>query len=349
MDQTAVSAGPAIAGFPDIPRSAVGVLLANTGTPDSPEPPAVRRYLREFLWDPRVVDLPRPLWWAILHGVILPFRARRSARLYRKIWTSEGSPLLLTSLKQATAIEGALNAHGKAPFAVSLGMRYGSPSIPQALGELRAKECNPVIVLPMFPQYCSATTAAIFDAVAAEIARWRVVPELHFISRYHDETAYTGALGSSVRQFWQENGEPERLLFSFHGTPARFRADGDPYFWECHHTARRVATDLSLPTDRWQVAFQSRFGRGEWLKPYTVEVLQEWAREAVSSVDVICPGFAADCLETLEEIAIRYGEVFLDSGGKGFRYIPALNDRPDHIEMLAGVLRRRSASVLRDR
>lgn len=346
MNPPVANPGPATPRFPAVPSPPIGVLLANTGTPDSPAPADVRRYLRQFLWDRRIVDLPRPLWWVILNGVILPFRPRASARLYRKIWTRDGSPLLLTSLEQARAVEGALNANGNATFTVSLGMRYGAPSIAGALGELRDKECNPLIVLPMFPQYCSATTAAIFDAVAAEIARWHVVPEVRFISRYHDEIGYTDAIDNSVRQFWKENGETERVLFSFHGTPERFRAAGDPYFWQCHHTSRRVATDLGLRTDCWQVAFQSRFGRGEWLKPYTVDVLREWAREGVTSVDVICPGFAADCLETLEEIAIRYGEVFLGAGGKRFRYIPALNDRPDHIDVLAGVIRRRSASVL---
>lgn len=319
-----------------IPPARTGVLLANLGTPDAPTPAAVRRYLREFLTDRRVVDLPPPLWWPILYGIVLPLRPRRSAHAYGRIWTDEGSPLLVISRRQEAALRTRLAARGA--IAVALGMRYGRPSIAEALDALRAGGAQRLVILPLYPQYSSATTASTFDAVARHMRSWVDHPDVHFLSDYHDRPWYVDAVARSISEAWQSADPGERLLFSFHGMPARTRTAGDPYHDRCHASARLIATALGLADDRWEVTFQSRFGAAKWLKPYTDETLRSWARAGVTSVDVVCPGFAADCLETLEEIAMLNRDAFLEAGGRSFRYIPCLNDRADHIEGLAGMI-----------
>jgi ferrochelatase len=318
---------------------AVGVVVANLGTPDAPEPAALRRYLREFLLDPRVIELPRAAWWIALHLFVLTTRPRKSAALYRKVWTPEGSPLLVITRRQAAALAAELSSRTPAgswpPIHVAAGMRYGNPAIGAALRDLAARGCRRILVLPLYAQYAAVTTGSTFDAVAAELSRWRWVPELRTIHSFHDEPAYVAALAASVRGLWERDGPAERLLFSFHGIPERYFLAGDPYFCHCQKTARLVAEKLALPRARWEIAFQSLFGNEEWLKPYSEATIRELARGGVRSLDVICPGFSADCLETLEEMDGLNREVFLHAGGERYRYIPALNDRPDHIRMLA--------------
>ena len=316
----------------------IGVLVTNLGTPDAPAPGAVRRYLAEFLADPRVIETPRWIWRLILHGVVLRIRPRRSARAYASIWTPEGAPLLVNSRAIAKALE--LRWAGLRPgrVRVALGMRYGRPSISDALRELRQAGASRIVVLPLYPQYSGATGGSTFDAVAAELSGWRRIPALRFIDHYHDDPGYIGALAASIENAWSERGPPDRLLFSFHGLPRRYLDAGDPYHCECRKTARLVADLLGLQPERWLVAFQSRVGREEWLRPYTDETLIEWGREGLTRVDVVCPGFSADCLETLEEIAIRGRASFVAAGGGRLRYIPALNAGQAHIEALANLL-----------
>jgi ferrochelatase len=318
---------------------AVGVLVANLGTPDAPEPAALRRYLREFLLDPRVIELPRAVWWVVLHLFVLTTRPRQSAALYRKVWTPEGSPLLVITRRQAAALAAELARRapgtGGPAIRVAAGMRYGNPSIRQALRELADAGCRRILVLPLYGQYAAVTTGSTFDAVAAELSGWRWVPELRTVHSYHDDPAYIAALAASVRELWEREGAAEKLLFSFHGIPQRYFLAGDPYFCHCQKTARLVAESLALPQERWEISFQSLFGREEWLKPYSEDTIRALARGGLRSLDVICPGFSADCLETLEEMDGQNREVFLHAGGERYRYVPALNDRPDHIRMLA--------------
>ncbi|HEX7181716.1 MAG TPA: ferrochelatase [Thermoanaerobaculia bacterium] len=330
-------------GRPDFQHTeipAVGVLLANLGTPDAPDSPALRRYLREFLLDPRVIELPRALWWTILHLFVLPRRPRQSAALYQKVWTEEGSPLLIISRRQAAALQEALRREVGNPLHVALGMRYGNPSVRTALRELEAKGCRRILVLPFYPQYAAVTTGSTFDAVAAELATWRWVPEIRTINGYHDDPEYIRALAASIRDAWADGGPAEKLLFSFHGIPQRYFDAGDPYFCFCHKLARLTAEELGLPRERWEVSFQSLFGKEEWLKPYTDKTITAMAKAGIRSLDVVCPGFSADCLETLEEIDEQNREIFLHAGGERYRYIPALNDRPDHIQAIAGLVLR---------
>jgi ferrochelatase len=316
---------------------AVGVLLVNLGTPDAPDTPSLRRYLREFLLDPRVIELPRFTWWLVLHLFILTTRPRRSAELYKKIWWKEGSPLLVLSNRQRAALEEALRREIGTPVHVAVGMRYGNPSVGSALRELAAKACRRILILPLYPQYAAATTGATFDAVADELKTWRWVPEVRFVNHYHDDPAYVCALAQSIRDAWEEEGPAEKLLFSFHGIPKRYFLAGDPYYCQCQKLARLAAEELGLPKARWEVSFQSLFGKEEWIKPYTDRTIEGMARSGIRSLDVVCPGFSADCLETLEEIDGLNREIFLHHGGERYRYIPALNDRPDHIQALAGL------------
>jgi protoporphyrin/coproporphyrin ferrochelatase len=312
----------------------LGVLVTNLGTPDAPETGALRRYLREFLWDPRVVEVPRPLWWLILNGVILRIRPRRSAAVYRTVWTEEGSPLLTISRAQVAGIRERLAARVNGPVEVVLGMRYGNPSIPSALQQLHDLNVRRLLVLPLYPQYSASTTASTFDAVARTLMRWRWMPELRFIGRYHDETGYIEALAASIREHWAAHGRGEHLVMSFHGVPRRYLDNGDPYHCQCLKTARLVAARLGLEDGSWSATFQSRFGREEWLKPYTDASIRALGQRGVKRIDVVCPGFSADCLETLEEIAEQNAEFFHEAGGETLSYIPCLNTRDDHLDFL---------------
>lgn len=330
-------------GFRHDAPEALGVLLMNLGTPDAPTIPAVRRYLAEFLSDPRVVELPRVLWWMILNGVILQLRPARSAKAYQSVWTEDGSPLLHFAKRQAAALQERLDRVLPGPVRVELAMRYGNPSVADALARLSAAGARRLLVLPLYPQYSATTTASTFDAVAKELMTWRWVPELRFVTQYHDAPAYVAALAQSVRDHWAEHGEPERLLMSFHGIPRDYFLQGDPYHCQCHKTGRLLAEALGLPRERWELSFQSRVGNKEWLRPYTDELLKEWGAAGVGKVHVMCPGFSADCLETLEEIAVENRHYFTGAGGGEYQYIPALNDRPDHMDMLTGLVVRHSA------
>lgn len=317
---------------------AVGVMLTNLGTPQAPTPAALRRYLAEFLADPRVVEVPRALWWLILHGVILRTRPRRSARAYRKVWTDQGSPLLVNSLAQTRRLAQRLEDVFAGPVEVGLAMRYGQPSIAATLRDMLSRNVTRLLVVPLYPQYSATTTASTFDALARALARERRIPELRFVDAYHDRPAYIEALATTIRSRRRDYSPQARLLFSFHGIPRRYLMQGDPYHCQCQKTARLVAEAAGLADDAWSVSFQSRLGREEWLRPYTDHVLAAWARDGVDEVDVICPGFASDCLETLEEVELQYRSLFLDAGGKSFHYIPALNASDAHIEMLAGLV-----------
>jgi protoporphyrin/coproporphyrin ferrochelatase len=316
----------------------IGVLLVNSGTPDSLATRDVRRFLGRLLSDPRVVELPRALWWPILYGIILTTRPRRIARKYREIWTSDGSPLLVLSAQLKTALNATLAQRVLAPLTVELGMLYANPSVPEALSRLRAAGAQRLLVVPLFPQYCGATTGAVHDQVSAELSRWRWLPETRYIAEYHDQPGYIEALRASVEHHWQKHGRTRRLLMSFHGIPAAYFKRGDPYFCKCQKTARLLADELMLGEDEWSVSFQSRFGPGRWLEPYTSEVLTALPARGVDSVTVVCPGFAVDCLETLEEIQVENRARFLAAGGRAFQYVPALNAGPSHAKFLAELI-----------
>jgi ferrochelatase len=311
-----------------------GVLLANLGTPDAPTPAAIRRYLREFLSDRRVVELPRALWLPLLYGFILPFRPYKLARAYDSVWGERGSPLLAVSRLQARALQSSLGDE----VPVALGMTYGNPSISDALRELEQKGACRIVVLPLYPQYSGTTTAAVIDAVFRSLATQRRLPELQTINDYHAHPQYISALADSVRAHWQRRGDGDHLLMSFHSIPQKYVDKGDPYGEQCQRTAKLLAQALQLPPERWSISFQSRLGAQPWLKPYTDKVLPILAGRGIKNLDVICPGFSADCLETLEEVAIRYREDFLTAGGVDMRYIAALNSNPAHIQMMRSLL-----------
>ena len=315
-------------------RSAV--LLINLGTPDAPTPAALRRYLAQFLSDPRVVEIPRALWWLILHGVILRVRPAKSAKKYESVWMPEGSPLQVWSGKQAALLRGYLGERGH-PVLVRHAMRYGNPSVASVLDELKTAGATRILLLPMYPQYSGPTTASAWDAVGAWSAQVRSLPEFRFVNRYHDDAGYIEALAQRVLAHWQTNGRGDKLVLSFHGVPKRTLLLGDPYHCECLKTARLLGERLTLKKDQLVVTFQSRFGKAEWLQPYTEPTLIELAKQGVASVDVMCPGFTADCLETLEEIDQEAREAFLEAGGKAFQYIPCLNDSHPWIAALADI------------
>lgn len=314
----------------------LGVLLVNLGTPDEATPRAVRRYLREFLWDPRMVEIPRMLWWLILHLVILPLRPRRSARAYSRIWTQSGSPLMANSLALGEALGRHLQGDS---VVVTTAMRYGSPSVAQGLSRLREARVGRLLVLPLYPQYSSTSTATVYDAVSAELRRWRFVPPTFFLGDYHAHPAYINAVAASIAAQRKAHGDSGFLLFSFHGLPEASRQAGDPYYDQCLCSASLIAQALGLAASQWDVAFQSRFGRAEWLKPYCVEVLADLPKRGVSAVDVVCPGFVVDCLETLDEIAYENRQVFMAAGGKSYRYLSALNADQSHVLLLTKLLR----------
>jgi protoporphyrin/coproporphyrin ferrochelatase len=316
--------------------SKTGLVLVNLGTPDEPTTPAVRRYLRQFLWDPRMVEIPRAVWWFILNGVILPFRSSKSAAKYAAIWSQEGSPLLVHTKKQAALLRGYLGERGH-DVQVAYAMRYGSPSVAEVVDKLKADGCDRILILPAYPQYSATTTASIFDAVFSHYAKVRNVPELRFVKHYHDNEGYIDALKKSVLAHWDIHGRPDKLVMSFHGVPKRTLLLGDPYHCECHKTARLLANALRLSPDQYIVTFQSRFGKAEWLQPYTAPTVQKMGKDGVRRIDVLCPGFSSDCLETLEEIAMEVKQDFLTAGGKEFHYIPCLNEDPAWISALAEI------------
>lgn len=318
----------------------IGILAVNFGTPDSPAPRDVRRFLARMLGDPRVVEVPRPLWLPILYGFILPLRPRRIAPKYRKIWSAEGSPLRELSERLRSGLASLLAQRMMAPFSLEFAMLYGTPSVSESLQRLRAAGARRILVLPLFPQYCGATTGAVYDQVNAELAGWRWLPELRFICEYHDQPQYIEALRESVAQHWEAHGRTGHLVISFHGIPERYFHQGDPYFCKCQKTARLLAEELLLKDGEWTVTFQSRFGPTEWLRPYTIETLAGMPARGIRDVTVICPGFAVDCLETLEEIDVENRAAFMSAGGERFEYVPALNARPAHAAVLAAQIAR---------
>lgn len=315
----------------------IGILLINLGTPDAPTPSAVRRYLKQFLSDRRVVEIPRIIWWCILNLIILNIRPRKSAAKYALIWSDEGSPLLVHTQKQAQLLQLELSQRLTAPLIVEFGMSYGKPSIASAIKKLKAQNCTRILLLPLFPQYAASSTGSAFDAAWRTLTKLRNVPEIRSVRSYHDHPAYILALVESVRQHWAQHGRAEKLLMSFHGLPKYSLDKGDPYHCLCHKTARLLGEALGLNQEQYQVSFQSRFGAAQWLQPYTAQTLGEWGKQGIKSVEVVCPGFAADCLETLEEIAMECKAEFLNAGGQNFHYIPALNERSNWISALADI------------
>lgn len=318
-----------------------GVLMVNLGTPEAPTPKAVKAYLKEFLSDVRVVDAPRLIWWFVLR-VILLIRPKPVAKAYKSIWTEEGSPLLAISKKQAAALQQQLTLDTAKDIPVELAMTYGNPSILSASNALRNKGVERILVLPMYPQFSSSTTAAIYDKLSNLLKECPHLPEMRWIRDFHDYPAYIDALAQSVEQQWNETRRSEKLLMSFHGVPERYTSKGDPYEHQCRLTADLLADKLGLQQEQWQCCFQSRFGREEWVKPYTDKTLIQWGKDGVKSVDIICPAFSADCLETLEEIQVENKEYFLEAGGENYHYIAALNDNQDHIEMLSQLVQQHS-------
>ena len=303
----------------------VGVILVNLGTPDEPTAPAIRKYLREFLSDPRVIEIPKLLWWPILNGPILMARPRKLVPRYKSVWMEGGSPLMVYTQRQTEGLRKLFAQRGLA-IEVETGMRYGEPSIKNAMLRLRERGCEHLLVVPLYPQYASSTTATVVDEVARVASHMRDQPALRFIKRFHTDPAFIHPLGDKIAAFWQQHGKPQKLVMSFHGLPRQCVDMGDPYCRDCYETARALAQYLGLSDDAYQVTFQSRFGPAKWLEPYTEPTLQKLAQQGVTEIDVVCPGFLADCLETLEEIQVEVCETFMHAGGKRFRYIPALND-----------------------
>ena len=316
----------------------VGVLITNLGTPQAPEKKQLRAYLKQFLSDPRVVEIPRLLWWFILNGVILNIRPGRSAASYRTVWTDRGSPLLFHTRDQAEALQANMSQQFGDQVIVEFAMRYGQPAVHDVLQGMLERGVRKLLVLPLYPQYSGATTGSTFDALAADFTQRRWLPELRFVSHYHDHPTYISALADSIRVYRAEHGSADKLLFSYHGVPQRYLDEGDPYHCECLKTARLVAEELGLDEANYLTTFQSRFGREEWLKPYTDKTLEELAGQGVKSVQVVCPGFAADCLETIEEIGVENRDYFLAAGGQRYEYIPCLNSSPTHIACLEEII-----------
>jgi ferrochelatase len=316
------------------PKTAV--LLVNLGTPDAPTPSAVRRYLAEFLSDPRVVEIPKPIWWLILHGIILRVRPAKSAAKYASVWMPEGSPLRHWTQQQATLLQAALDSADH-KIRIDYAMRYGSPHIVAKLDELKAEGATRILILPLYPQYSGTTTASVSDAVFDWGKQQRVIPELRFVNRYHDHDGYICMLGNRVRESWKKTGQPQVLVMTFHGVPERTLHLGDMYHCECLKTARLLAENLGLSKEQYRVTFQSRFGRAKWLQPYTEPTLIALAKAGIECVDVICPGFTSDCLETLEEIDMEAREAFIHAGGKQFNYIPCPNDNLEWIGVLRSI------------
>lgn len=319
------------------PEKLTGVLLTNLGTPDAPTAPSLRKYLREFLSDPRVVEIPRVVWMLILHGIILRLRPAKSAKLYASIWTDKGSPLKVISFAQHEKFEAIAKKEFGENVVVDIAMRYGEPSISSSLQNFQALGVSNIVVLPLYPQYAGPTTGSTFDAVVKEIQPWRWIPSLHFLSSYHDSSQYIEALANSITEFIEKKGKPDKLVLSYHGMPRLFLERGDPYYCFCAKTTRLLAEKLGWKEDDFIMTFQSRFGKAEWLKPYTDETLESLPSQGCKNIAIISPAFSADCLETLEEIEVENRDIFMNAGGETYNYIPALNDRDDHIAALFSI------------
>lgn len=322
------------------PPTRIGVLMVNLGTPDAPSYFAVQRYLREFLSDRRVIETARALWLPLLYGVVLPFRPLKTVRNYRKIWMPDGSPLAVYSARLARKTEEVLKARLGPDVRVALGMSYGNPSIERAVQALDEQNVTRLLVLPLYPQYCASTTGSVFDGTATVLRRRRRLPELRFVNDYHLESGYIGALAAGIEAHWQRAGERSHLVMSYHGIPASYVRDGDPYQSQAEATTRAVVARLGLDQDQWSHCYQSRFGRVVWLQPYTIDTLKELAERGVRKLTVVSPSFAVDCLETLEEIAIEYRDSFIELGGERLSLVPALNDSDEHARLLAAVVQR---------
>lgn len=325
--------------FSHAQQDKLGVLITNLGTPESPTATALKPYLKQFLSDPRVVEVPRAIWWFILNGVILNFRPKRSAEAYASVWTEEGSPLLAITKQQHSALAHRCKQAYGDDVVIEYAMRYGNPSIESAIDKLIAQGARKLVVLPLYPQYCASTTASTFDALSADFTRRRWIPELRFITQYHDNPAYIDALANKVKAHWESHGRADKLLMSYHGIPKRYLINGDPYHCQCHKTTRLLAERLGLQKNEYMTTFQSRFGREEWLTPYTDETMKALPGQGVSSVQVVCPGFSADCLETIEEIGEENKEYFMEAGGKRYEYIEALNSDNEHMDMLFDLIK----------
>jgi protoporphyrin/coproporphyrin ferrochelatase len=313
----------------------IGIILANLGSPTAPTTKAVRRFLKDFLGDPRVVNLPRPLWWLILNFFVLPFRPKRSAKAYRKVWHEKGSPLTYLTRQLSEKVAEQLKPKG---ITVNYAMRYGEPSIATQLKAFKKEGITDVMVLPLYPQYSSTTTASIYDDLTKELKQWRHLPSFQFISDYHQDDHYIAAVAASIEQAWRKQAKNELLVMSFHGLPEQLTVWGDPYFHQCHKTAALIAEKLDLTEKQWMIVFQSRFGKAQWLKPYCVDTLQALPAQGIKAIDIVCPGFAVDCLETLEEIAMENKSIFMEAGGSEYRYIACLNDSEAHVDALIQLL-----------
>jgi len=316
----------------------IGILLINLGSPEAPTPDAVRAYLREFLSDPHVVEIPRPLWWLILHFYVLRTRPKQSAARYAQVWLSDGSPLKAHTERQATLLRGYLGERIKYPLVIDYAMRYGKPSIADKLRELKAQNCDRLLLVPLYPQYSASATGTALVAAFDSLSCMRNMPAVRTVRHFHDHAGYINALAQNVRDYWMKSGRPDRLVMSFHGVPRVTLDKGDPYHCECQKTGRLLAEALALKPGQYEITFQSRFGRAEWLKPYTAEVLTRLGKQKVARVDVICPGFVSDCLETLEEIAIEGKTTFIQAGGREFNFIPCLNERNEWMQALTDIV-----------
>jgi ferrochelatase len=315
----------------------IGVLLVNLGSPSAPTTFAVRKFLKEFLWDPRVVNIPRFLWWIILHFLVLPFRPLKAKKAYQKIWQEKGSPLIFLTQQLVDKVNSQFK---NTDYSIDCVMRYGKPSIRQQLAKYRKNKIEELVVIPLYPQYSITTTASVYDEVIKYVMKWWAIPSIRFISEYHQHPLYIEAIADSIKQFWSNNGRNELLLISFHGLPEKLTEWGDPYSHQCHQTAELIAKKLLLSDEQWKIVFQSRFGKAKWLQPYCIEMLQALPKQGVKNVDIVCPGFAVDCLETLEEIELENKKFFLQAGGQSYYYIPALNDSKKHIELMVELIRK---------
>ena len=320
-------------------KEKIGVLITNLGTPDAPNKKELKVYLNQFLSDPRVIELPKILWQILLKLVILQIRPSKSAEAYKQIWTDKGSPLLNIANRQLNKIQSSFSSKNE-NIVFEVGMRYGNPSIPDALLKLQKKQVRRLLVLPMYPQYCAATTGSTFDEVTNVLQKWRWIPEMRFINQYFEEKNYIEALSNSIKSFWKKTSKPQKIIFSYHGIPKRYLTNGDPYHCFCLKTTRLVKEYMGLSDDEIMTTFQSRFGREEWLKPYTSETLKELPKQGIKNIHIISPGFSSDCLETLEELEEENKEYFMESGGENYHYIPCLNDHDDHIDVFVNLIKK---------